>query len=408
MAIGTGANWRAAITRSFTLIYVLSLLTIFTRIQLNLLGRRNYLSSVISLATPPENESTISLEDHDDDDLTQTLGNDFDTNRRYLAFSWWLLHRGWRQLMDEVQTAVSEAFDPLNPREDISLSKLSELTVQIRKRVEGSTEEQRRHVLCYLTQRKPTDSRRSRKWLSYLLPPHEEEESLLQESGVLGAAAAPSSSQAASTLRHLLDETADLIDSPSFTHVLTLLNNEGFATLVEQKCAQGAFKSESSPQAFTSLAVGGTSEVKTKLANVLAVMARQAHVIGNGANPPNEYLSTMDQGVRELEAFAAVVYSSNFNVDLLGSGQKADSPQSPMPGLDPSSSLAPVMVDKDEEPAHVGGNNNNINPNPDDDNAVNPEPTASAMAGPAGEESAFEKAWGKAVVDEKASAEQDG
>lgn len=152
MAIGTGANWRAAITRSFTLIYVLSLLTIFTRIQLNLLGRRNYLSSVISLATPPENESTISLEDHDDDDLTQTLGNDFDTNRRYLAFSWWLLHRGWRQLMDEVQAAVSEAFDPLNPREDISLSKLSELTVQIRKRVEGSTEEQRRHVLCYLTQ----------------------------------------------------------------------------------------------------------------------------------------------------------------------------------------------------------------------------------------------------------------
>lgn len=54
--------------------------------------------------------------------------------------------------MDEVQAAVSEAFDPLNPREDISLSKLSELTVQIRKRVEGSTEEQRRHVLCYLTQ----------------------------------------------------------------------------------------------------------------------------------------------------------------------------------------------------------------------------------------------------------------
>lgn len=136
----------AAITRSFTLIYVLSLLTVFTRIQLNLLGRRNYLSSVISLATPPENESTISLEDHDDD-LTQTLGNDFDTNRRYLAFSWWLLHRGWKQLLNEVQAAVSEAFGPLNPREDISLSKLSELTVQVRKKVEGSTEEERRYVL---------------------------------------------------------------------------------------------------------------------------------------------------------------------------------------------------------------------------------------------------------------------
>ena len=48
--------------------------------------------------------------------------------------------------MDEVRAAVSEAFGPLNPREDISLSRLSELTVQIRKKVEGSTEEERRHA----------------------------------------------------------------------------------------------------------------------------------------------------------------------------------------------------------------------------------------------------------------------
>lgn len=48
--------------------------------------------------------------------------------------------------MEEVQTAVSETFGPLNPREDISLSRLSELTVEVRKKVEGSTEEDRRHV----------------------------------------------------------------------------------------------------------------------------------------------------------------------------------------------------------------------------------------------------------------------
>lgn len=135
-----------AITRSFTLVYTLSLLTIFTRIQLNLLGRRNYLSSVISMATPPANESTIRLEDHDDDDLSQILGNDFETNRRYLAFSWWLLHRGWKQLMNEVQTAVTDIFGPLNPREDISLARLSELFLEVRKRVEGHTEEERKHV----------------------------------------------------------------------------------------------------------------------------------------------------------------------------------------------------------------------------------------------------------------------
>ncbi|KAB8232108.1 MFS transporter [Aspergillus alliaceus] len=286
-----------SITRSFTLIYTLSLLTVFTRIQLNLLGRRNYLSSVISMATPPANDSTIRLEDHDDD-LTQTLGNDFETNRRYLAFSWWLLHRGWKQLMNEIQTAVTEVFGPLNPREDVSLASLSELFLAVRKQVEGHTEEERKH----------------RKWLSYLLPPCEEEDKLLDESGVLGVTEL-ATSQITSTLRHLLDETADLIESPTFTRVLMLLNNECFQTLIQQ-CTADAFKSASQtprsvPQSFTSVATvipgGDSSEPKTKLANVLAVLARQAHVIGNGTNPPNLYLAAMDQGVRELEAFAAVI-----------------------------------------------------------------------------------------------------
>lgn len=224
----------------------------------------------------------------------------------------------------------------------------------------------------------------------------------MRESGVLGVET-PSSSQTASTLRHLLDETADLIDSPPFTHVLTLLNNEGFATLVEQKCARGAFKSESSPQSFTSLAVGGASEVKTKLANVLAMMARQAHVIGNGSNPPNEYLSAMDQGVRELEAFAAVVYSSNLNVDVLGSGQKPESRQPVLPVADSPSSAEPVVVDKE---VTSDGENNMIDPNPEEESA---EPAAEGgSAETVGEESAFEKAWGQAVVEEQASKQQDG
>ncbi|PLB33845.1 MFS transporter [Aspergillus candidus] len=280
-----------SITRAFTLIYTLSLLTIFTRIQLNLLGRRNYLSSVISLATPPADTPTIRLEDHDDDDLTQTLGNDFETNRRYLAFSWWLLHRGWKELMQEVQAAVTEVFGSLNPREDIALPKLSELALEVRKRVEGKTEEERKN----------------RKWLAFLLPPREEEDQLLEDSGVLGVTE-PTSAQTTSALRHLIDETADLIESPTFTRVLTLLNNESFETLIRQ-CTADAFKtsaSETDPRSFTSVAtVVPTVEPRTKLANVLAVMARQAHVIGNGTNPPNLYLAAMDQGVRELEAFAA-------------------------------------------------------------------------------------------------------
>ncbi|KAJ6107803.1 hypothetical protein N7523_009126 [Penicillium sp. IBT 18751x] len=383
-----------SITRSFTLIYTLSLLTIFTRVQLNLLGRRNYLSSVISLATPPT-DSTISLEDHDDD-MTQTLGDDFETNRRYLAFSWWLLHRGWQELVARVQPAVEEVFGPLNPREDISLSKLSELTLQIRRKVEGNTEEERR----------------SKKWLSCLLPPAEEEEYVLRESGVEGVAD-PSSTQTASKLRHLLDETADLIDSPSFSFVLTLLNNEGFSTLIDAKCANEAFKAspvpETTPQSFDSMATvvpPSTTERKTKLANLLAVMARQAHVIGVGAHTNNEYLAAMDQNVRELEAFSAVIYSSNFDLELPGTNKAAAEGEGEQ--AFGSSSYAAVMVEKEPENSDNLTQSGPILVGDDVDEEIVSTGAQRGLETESLGESAFEQAWGKAVEDGNTSPQSEG
>lgn len=43
------------------------------------------------------------------------------------------------------------------------------------------------------------------------------------------------------------------------------------------------------------------------------MVSRQAHVIGNGV--PNEYVQAMEE-VRELDAFAAVVYSSHFELSV--------------------------------------------------------------------------------------------
>lgn len=158
--------------------------------------------------------------------------------------------------------------------------------------------------------------------LPYLLPPREEEDTVLQESGVL-TESTPSSPETAANLRHLLDETSDLIESPTFTRIFTLLNNEGFSMLVDRKCAQQAFKSSANPapvpESFSSVATVVPGPPKAKLATVLAVVTREAHSIGHGPNPPNDYLVAMEKNVRELEAFAAVVYSSNFELGLLQS-----------------------------------------------------------------------------------------
>lgn len=326
-----------AITRALTLLYTLSLLTLLTRIQLNLLGRRTYLSSVVSLASPPAGikASTISLENNDDDNFDNVYGTDFETNRKYLTFSWWLLHRGCKEIMEKVQTAVKEVFGPLNPREDISLERLGELILEVRKKVEGATETERRE----------------HKWLPYLLPPKEQEELVLRESDMSADVTSPLPQsdlldKKASTasvglnpsLRRLLDETSDLIDSPTFTHVLTLLLNTAFSHLIDSRIASEAFKLPTSspndpfPQRITDLTE--ISERKCKLAQTLAVFCRQAHVIAAGSGETdelvgpaqgiqNEYLAAIDH-VKDLEGFAAVIYSSNFEFEAVEEMEKGD------------------------------------------------------------------------------------
>ncbi|OAA74120.1 Peroxin-3 [Cordyceps fumosorosea ARSEF 2679] len=294
----------SSVTRAFTLIYTLALLTMLTRVQLNLLGRRSYLSSVVALATGTQS-ATISLENNDDDNTDQAYGSDFDTNRKYLTFSWWVLNKGWFDIMNAVDSAVRSVFGTLNPRDLISFDRLSDLVIEVRRQVEGSSPEERR----------------SANWLRYLLPPQGQEDEVIRQSGILegnvapeGVPAPPSSSPEA--LRRLLDETADLIESPAFCHVLTLLLDAGFSTLVEKKLATEAFELPVDESGFMANAITAAKQTKVVLLpRILSVLTRQAHVIGNGV--PNEYLQDME-AVRGLEAFAAVVYSSNWESEVRG------------------------------------------------------------------------------------------
>lgn len=282
------------------MVYTLALLTLLTRIQLNLLGRRSYLSSVVSLATGGLQDSIISLENNDDDNPDQAYGNDFETNRRYLTFSWWLLHRGWREVMLKVKAAVEEVFGPLSPSDDMTLQRFSELTLEVRKRVEGATESERE----------------SRRWLSYLLPSRSQEDYVLRQSGMVEeSASSTATGLGASPLRRLIDETSDLIDSPTFSRVLTHLLDSGFSMLVDEKVAQQAFKVPPQPIGTEAPRIQEIHDPKpAKLAIVLATLTRQAHQIGNGV--PNEYLQVMEQ-TGDLEAFAAVVYSSNWESEIV-------------------------------------------------------------------------------------------
>ena len=349
-----------AITRALTLMYTLSLLTILTRIQLNLLGRRTYLSSVVAMASPAaaEQSSTISLENKDDDNYDNIYGNDFETNRKYLTFSWWLLHRGSKQILERVQAAVKEVFGQVNIREDMTLERLSGLILDVRKKVEGATEDERNQM----------------RWLPFLLPPKDEEVFVVRQAGSSDDEGSPRSEGVPAdegsingSLRRLLDETSDLIDSPTFSQVLLRLLDAAYSHLVDYRIAGEAFQgADPSSSAVLGMSAYGDEprvteviDTKAKLAHILPVFCRQAHVISAGSGEleatidgvaagGNEYLSALDR-VDQLSAFAVVIYSSNFEQEIAEGAKEGGQIPSSTGNRDPTPSELPGQVAQVDE-----------------------------------------------------------
>lgn len=145
-----------------------------------------------------------------------------------------------------------------------------------------------------------------------------------------------STDSTSSSLRLLLNETADLIDSPMFSRVITLLLDAAFSHLTDKKLRSEAFKMpplDAVPiERIQDVTDNDPTTASAKLATVLAVMTREAHKIGNGV--PNEYVQTLES-IGDLESFAAVIFGSNFELDPIGNNGSskfdqpiADSPQS--------------------------------------------------------------------------------
>jgi peroxin-3 len=122
------------VTRTLTVLYSITLLTIFTNIQLSLLGRYKYIQSVIQLERDEDarsrRQSELSLSSLFSSlvDLTNSRdieagqqtgleegiwkeGVDAETERKYLTLSWWILNVGWKDVGERVRRGVEEVFE---------------------------------------------------------------------------------------------------------------------------------------------------------------------------------------------------------------------------------------------------------------------------------------------------------
>ena len=85
-------------TRTISSIYLIALLTIFTNIQLSLLGRLVYIDSCHRITKL--NDIAVDLEEK----LPRSISEE--TEREYLSTSWYFLKVGWKELVDRVEMVV--------------------------------------------------------------------------------------------------------------------------------------------------------------------------------------------------------------------------------------------------------------------------------------------------------------
>jgi peroxin-3 len=111
-----------AFTRTLTTLYSLTLLSLFTHIQLNLLGRSKYIQSVLDqereeVLREQHDFSVQSLlwgeivEESEDDVLQDVDPIDEETERKFLTLSWWICHIGWKDVGERVRRGVEEVFE---------------------------------------------------------------------------------------------------------------------------------------------------------------------------------------------------------------------------------------------------------------------------------------------------------
>ncbi|GBB98921.1 hypothetical protein RclHR1_03360018 [Rhizophagus clarus] len=254
-------------TRTIAAVYLETLLTLTIFIQLNLLGRYNYLYSV-SL-TERDREQTITI--HNGSLLS------FVTEQKYLTFIGWFLNVGYKEIVARVSTAVESSLSSMSFKNELSYKEFAWLISEIRTKIEGSDNDGLAH-----------------KFFNVMMP-----ENLSDEVRILNECGGNNLDDTIdSNLRKLLDETKDFIHSRDFATVLSACLNSAFELL----------KKDMLPIFFCDDNLsGGKVEKNITLAKLLPFITKEAHIVLNGVPP--KFLEAI-KDCKELQALSAIIYAS--------------------------------------------------------------------------------------------------
>ncbi|KAI8989028.1 Peroxin-3 [Trametes punicea] len=285
-------------TRTLTVIYSVTLLSLFTHVQLSIIGRTKYIQSLIQqerderIREQLEYSTSVyslfwgdsSLEDYDTDILEESETISEETERKFLTLSWWLLHVGWKDVGERVRRGVEEVFEGVSLKTKLTAADLHRLINDVRRRVEYEVTFERKE--------------RRINFLSTLLPPTPETlQHVLTQGGIppwLATAHDPK-------FDAFLEEMRAHLASGSFNRVLEVCL-DGAMDVLCHGVEKHIFGSHNEPE---DAAVG--QEPRERLAAMLPGLARWCHLALEAL--PNELVDTLAD-VRELSAFSAIIYTN--------------------------------------------------------------------------------------------------
>lgn len=288
--------------RTFTTLYTLVFLSLQIHVQLNLLGRRSYITALEQQskrdalsrtqqdAGNAEESHYIELHGDGTNDILRGDVNvderlSQDTEKKYLTSSYWFLHRGWREVAADVRRAVHEEVDGMPLKTMLTYSHFEALVERIRDRVEKSADNPR---VVWAA---------SNGFRGILLPESERDEmQMLLDAGALDSdnhadeAITPS-------LRVLLDETKDYIDSQDFSSVFAASCEQVFSLFLNNMASSYGVRANEVRR----------TDKPLLLAKVLPLVSQQAQVALNAT--PNDYVTTIVE-CRELRALCVLMYTA--------------------------------------------------------------------------------------------------
>lgn len=131
----------------------MTLLTLFTNIQLTLLARSKYVQSILQQERDERLREGLSVYSllwgaiggnniFDLEDLGEGSGEGDEqeiseqVEVKYLTLSWWILHVGWKDIAERVRRGVEEVFEGVGLKTRLGAVELHRLVEDVRRRVE--------------------------------------------------------------------------------------------------------------------------------------------------------------------------------------------------------------------------------------------------------------------------------